>query len=158
MRVHILLFETCSNRKVPVIVLSTPCGKFCGQNQTIRCVFSTNQTSVSSPVSVDRRVCCHYKTCFLSTSSPSCLELIPSVCHTAFHRAQQQKLPIMGYEVNGNINTKGWTKWCKTPHETPPNSIVSGLQLQRQLWQIEQNANQQFNLCQLYKRTDDWHL
>lgn len=35
--------------------------------------------------------------------------------------------------------------------------IVSGLQLQRQLWQIEQKGiqNQQFNLCQYYERTDD---
>lgn len=80
------------------------------------CVVRTNHTGISSPVWTDTQDWCLCKTCFLSTCSPARLEPLPTVCHKA-SQGTTTKLPIIGFEVDGSINTKRVDKIMQTPHK-----------------------------------------
>lgn len=90
-------------KSVRVISMSAHSVRFCGQKTNSVFVFY-HQCELM------QRIYCRCQTCSLSTCSSARLELLPAVCHKAFHRATQQKLTITGFEVDVRTNPKAWTK------------------------------------------------
>lgn len=90
-------------KSVRVISMSAHSVRFCGQKTNSVFVFY-HQCELM------QRIYCRCQTCSLSTCSSARLELLPAVCHKAFHRATQQKLTITGFEVDVRMNPKAWTK------------------------------------------------